>query len=131
MNAKFARMLGKGKRGFRCTERRDHIRLLGKERLLDGYVLVKLSRGKVIEETTHFRGRIVKGWQPEWLAKRNMVGGIKVPEGIVEVPTSMEALLEQVKEGTIDMTEALKLIPKLQPKEEIAKDDGQDEKVAA
>lgn len=123
MNAKFVRVLGNGKRGFHCTERRDHVKLLGdRELLLDGYVLVKLSRGQVIDQTTHFRGRIVKGWQPEWLAKLNMVSGINLPDGIVEVPTSMEALLEQVKNGIIDMAEAMKLIPKFQTKEEIAKD---------
>ena len=114
MNIKFVRVIGKGKRGFHCTERRDQIRVMSDKvnRVLDGYVLTRLSHGAIIEQTTHFKGRVVNGWQPEWLAKRNMVSGILVPSGIVEVPTSMEELLKQVKNKEITVEEAAKLLPR-------------------
>jgi len=103
----FVRILGEKQRSYRGWKRKDHIKLNEKELL--GYVLVVRSNG-VITETTHCKGRTVKGFQQVWLARQN--GRIlKVDnEPVIEEIFTQSQVLAKVANGELTVDQATQLL---------------------
>jgi len=111
-----SRILGKNKRIYRGTERRDHIRLNGA--VLKGFVCVRRQNGEEVVTTCFFnrkKGQMerVEGSQWRWLARKNnrTVKLLIEPKRVyVKGDIDQQEVLAKVADGEITADQATALL---------------------